>query len=168
MQVRRWAVGAGMALAAVGSRHYGGKEAGNAIGGTDLRLEDFTGRWRIERGIEDRLGGVTGQFAGVAAFRPVAVGLAYREEGRLLIGSGPEVTATRDYLWRAVGGRIHVDHADGRPFHCFDPAEPEARHWCAPDDYHVRYDFSRWPEWRAEWAVRGPRKDYTMVSVYQR
>lgn len=136
--------------------------------GKVMRLEDFTGRWRIERRIDDRLGGVTGRFEGVAEFTPAATGLAYREEGRLRLGAGPEVVAVRDYLWRQEGGRIVVLHGDGRPFHDFDPAEPGARHWCDPDDYRVRYDFARWPEWRAEWTVLGPRKDYTMRSTYYR
>lgn len=136
--------------------------------GKAMRLEDFTGRWRIARRIDDRLGAVAGRFEGVAGFRPVPKGLAYREEGRLWLGAGPGIVAVRDYLWREEAGRIAVDHADGRPFHAFAPAEPEARHWCDPDDYRVRYDFSRWPEWRAEWTVRGPRKDYRMESVYTR
>ena len=133
-----------------------------------MRLEDFAGHWRIGRQIEDRLGGLAGAFSGRAEFRPVARGLAYHEEGLLRLGAGTEVVAVRDYLWREEGGLIVVDHGDGRPFHAFDPAAPEARHWCDPDDYRVRYDFSRWPEWRAEWTVRGPRKDYTMVSLYAR
>ncbi|WP_413869689.1 DUF6314 family protein [Albidovulum sp.] len=136
--------------------------------GWAVRLEDFAGRWRVERRIDDRLGGVTGRFEGGAWFRPVPQGLAYREEGRLRLGAGPEVVAVRDYLWREEGGRIVVDHADGRPFHAFDPTAPEGSHWCDPDDYRVRYDFSRWPEWRAEWTVRGPRKDYRMESIYTR
>jgi len=136
--------------------------------GMAMRLEDFAGRWRIERLIDDRLGGVAGHFSGVAEFRPTAAGLAYREEGQLRLGTGPEVLAVRDYLWREEAGRIVVEHGDGRPFHAFDPAAPEARHWCDPDDYRVRYDFARWPEWQAEWRVRGPRKDYTMRSTYRR
>jgi hypothetical protein len=58
--------------------------------------------------------------------------------------------------------------ADGRPFHAFDPgaARPEAAHDCPPDLYRVRYDFSDWPDWQAAWEVRGPRKDYRMVSRY--
>jgi hypothetical protein len=59
-----------------------------------------------------------------------------------------------------------VEHGDGRPFHDFDPADPVARHLCGADDYAVRYDFADWPCWRAEWTVRGPRKDYRMVSAY--
>lgn len=136
--------------------------------GTGMRLEDFAGRWRIGRRIDDRLGGTTGHFAGVAEFHPVAGGLAYREEGRLALDDGTAFTAVRSYLWRAEGARIHVDHADGRPFHSFGPRELAARHWCDPDDYRVRYDFAAWPEWRVEWVVRGPRKDYTTESLYSR
>jgi len=41
-------------------------------------------------------------------------------------------------------------------------------HWCDPDQYDGQYDFSRWPEWRCIWQVRGPRKDYRMTSLYCR
>ena len=63
---------------------------------------------------------------------------------------------------------IAVFFADGRAFHRFVPAADtvEADHWCDPDTYKVRYDFSRWPVWQAEWRVTGPRKDYVMQSVY--
>lgn len=133
-----------------------------------MRLADFAGLWRLEREIDDRLTGAPGRFTGRAEFRPVDGGLAYREEGELTLGVAPGVLAVRTYLWREEGGLIRVDHGDGRPFHSFDPAAPEARHWCAPDDYRVRYDFSRWPDWQAEWEVRGPRKDYRMRSRYAR
>lgn len=143
-------------------------EAVDAIGGAELRLADFTGRWRIERRIDDRLAGAEGRFVGKARFTPEGAGLRYRETGELRLGSGPSFHAERTYLWRAEGGRIVVDFADGRPFHSFDPADPVAQHLCIADDYAVRYDFSGWPEWQAEWTVRGPRKDHTVVSVYRR
>ena len=133
-----------------------------------MRLSDFEGTWQIARRIRDRRAGATGLFEGVATFSHRADGLAYREEGALRIGDGPAMTAIRGYLWREEAGRIFVDHADGRRFHDFDPAHPEARHACAPDQYLVRYDFSRWPAWQAEWTVTGPRKDYVMLSEYVR
>lgn len=133
-----------------------------------MRLEDFAGHWRIDRQIEDRMGGQTGHFVGQAEFSPVAIGLAYHEEGWLTLGAGPRVRAVRDYVWRQEGGWIVVHHGDGRPFHSFDPAAPEAVHRCDRDDYRVRYDFALWPQWRADWTVHGPRKDYTMASLYTR
>ncbi|MGL4281653.1 MAG: DUF6314 family protein [Albidovulum sp.] len=142
-----------------------GKDQGRFVPG----LADFAGRWSVGRRIEDRLARAEGCFDGVAEFAPGAQGgLTYRETGELRLGDGPAFTAERSYLWREGGGRIIVDFADGRPFHTFDPAEPAAHHLCVADDYTVRYDFSRWPEWQAEWTVRGPRKDYTMRSLYRR
>ena len=78
--------------------------------------------------------------------------------------------ATRRYLWRAGGaGAIDVLFEDGRFFHSFDPdaPTPAAPHDCPPDTYRVRYDFTGWPEWQAEWRVTGPDKDYTMLSRFR-
>ncbi|MEZ5779892.1 MAG: DUF6314 family protein [Paracoccaceae bacterium] len=133
-----------------------------------MKLSDFEGTWRLARDIRDHRGGAAGRFEGRAVFTACAPGLAYHEEGLLRIGGGPPLTAVRDYLWREAAGRIFVDHAGGKPFHDFDPAQAEARHHCAPDLYKVRYDFADWPVWRAEWVVTGPRKDYVMVSEYVR
>lgn len=132
------------------------------------QLNDFIGKWRLDRVIEDRLASQRGRFEGHARFTLLGQALKYREEGQLRLGSGPAMAAFRDYVWRDEGGRIAVDYGDGRVFHSFDPAEPVARHICTPDDYRVRYDFSRWPDWQAEWTVSGPRKDYTMISRYAR
>ena len=131
-------------------------------------LSDFLGEWRISRLVEDRLSGQQGRFEGQAWFRPKGAFLKYREEGQLRLGGGPAMTAVRDYVWRQDGNRIAVDYGDGRSFHDFNPADPVARHLCEPDDYRVRYDFTCWPEWQAEWTVMGPRKDYTMISRYSR
>ncbi|TMV77430.1 trigger factor [Thioclava sp. BHET1] len=134
------------------------------------QLADFGGEWRIARRIEDRRAGQSGAFEGRAVSTPDAAGLVYAEEGVLRIGSGPGMRAERRYFWQAAGAEIAVFFADGRAFHQFDPAEggPAARHYCDPDIYDVVYDFSRWPDWRAIWEVRGPRKDYRMESLYQR
>lgn len=140
------------------------------LGLTGPRLGDFAGTWRVDRTIDDRLSGRAARFAGRAVFAPSDGGLAYREAGRLRLGDGPELAATREYLWREADGMIDVRFADGRRFHAFDPAGPvpEAEHACGPDRYRVRYDFTGWPGWRAEWRVTGPRKDYLMVSRYDR
>ena len=131
------------------------------------RLADFLGCWQIARRIEDRLLATTGAFEGMAEFVPVPEGLAYHEQGMLTLGGAAPLRAERRYLWRAgPDGRIIVDHGDGRPFHAFHPADPAARHLCGADDYAVRYDFGDWPRWRTHWTVRGPRKDYRMVSHY--
>lgn len=134
-----------------------------------MRLEAFAGHWDVDRTIEDVRAGATGRFTGHARFAPVPEGLRYREEGTLTLGDAAPVTATREYLWRdGGGGVIEVLFGDGRFFHRFlpDETDPGDSHDCPPDLYRVRYDFSRWPRWRAEWRVTGPRKDYAMVSRF--
>ena len=135
-----------------------------------MRLQAFAGSWEIDRDIEDVRDRRIGRFTGVATFTPDRDGLRYREEGRLVLGDAPPMTATRDYLWRDAGsGTIEVRFGDGRLFHCFvaDEPAPAAEHDCPPDRYRVRYDFGRWPRWRAEWRVTGPRKDYGLVSRFR-
>ena len=136
-----------------------------------MHLAAFAGDWAVERTIDDVRAGARGRFTGRATFRPVADGLAYREEGALVFADRPAITATRDYFWRdSGGGVIEVRFDDGRFFHRFLPEEPAPAdvHLCHPDTYRVRYDFVRWPLWRAEWRVTGPRKDYALVSAYRR
>jgi hypothetical protein len=62
-----------------------------------------------------------------------------------------------------------VYFADGTFFHRFALSpQPEAAHFCAPDQYDVTYNFTDWPHWSSTWRVKGPRKDYTMQSRYIR
>ncbi len=138
-------------------------------GGSGVRLAEFAGDWLLTRRIEDRRG-PGGQLDGRASFVVAAVGLDYHEAGLLQLGSAAAVRAERRYRWREEAGRIVVTFADGQAFHDFDPAEPqsEAEHHCPPDFYKVRYDFISWPEWSTEWQVRGPRKDYRMLSRFRR
>ena len=131
-----------------------------------IGLSDFEGGWRLARRIEDARAGLAGRLEGQAVFRPGDGGLILTETGVLRYGTGPPMQAERRYLWRAEAGGIAVFFDDGRPFHRFSPAAPEARHDCAPDLYHVRYDFSDWPRWRAVWHVTGPRKEYVITSDY--
>lgn len=134
-----------------------------------MRLSAFEGTWTMSRSIDDALTGRPGRLDGVARFSPEADGLACVETGLLTLSGRPAMTASRRYLWRDGGaGAIEVSFEDGRFFHRFDAdsAAPSALHDCPPDEYRVRYDFTRWPDWSAEWRVRGPRKDYAMVTRY--
>ncbi|KFE34410.1 DUF6314 family protein [Thioclava atlantica] len=129
-------------------------------------LSDFAGEWALTREIR-HADGSEARFEGAARFVPEGEGLLYLEEGALILPGGQRMRAERRYLWRTEGGRIAVFFEDGRPFHSFAPDAPEAAHWCDPDDYRVTYEFAHWPDWRAEWRVRGPRKDYVMISDYR-
>lgn len=132
-------------------------------------LSGFAGLWQLTRRIEDRLIGRSGELSGKARFTPDGAGLRYDEEGVLHLDGQPPVQAKRSYLWRQGADGIEVWFDDGRFFHRFDAeGVSAAQHWCDPDDYQVRYDFSAWPRWQSAWQVKGPRKDYLMVSEYQR
>ncbi|MEE4117604.1 MAG: DUF6314 family protein [Paracoccaceae bacterium] len=132
-------------------------------------LARLAGRWRVVRRIEDRLG-PGGRFDGEAVFAEVPGGLDYVERGVLVLGQGAPMQAERRSLWRAAGARVAVRFADGRGFHELDPAAacPEARHLCGDDVYDVAYDFAGRSGWGCVWRVRGPRKDYRMVTRYAR
>ncbi|PKP83919.1 MAG: trigger factor [Alphaproteobacteria bacterium HGW-Alphaproteobacteria-2] len=139
------------------------------MGGHGLSLADFTGAWRLERRIVDLRGGVEGRFEGRALFTPGADGLVYEESGQLCLGAAQPVEATRRLLWRTCPrGGIAVFFADGQAFHriAADRLMPGDTHVCAPDIYHVDYDFRAWPVWSATWRVVGPRKDYRLISRY--
>jgi len=134
------------------------------------RLADFEGVWRLERRIEDTLAGESWHLTGHARFAPVEGGYDYVEMGTLCGPGGQVMQAERRYLWRAVDGGVDVFFADGGFFHHIPEAvaQPEAEHLCGADLYRVRYDFTGWPRWQAEWRVRGPRKDYLLHSFHAR
>lgn len=129
-----------------------------------MELQDFAGNWRVERSIEDRLAGGTARFEGKARWVREEGGLSYHETGQL-VTSGQSFTAERRYFWRE-GLNVYFD--DGRFFHQVPAQGGAAAHWCDPDQYDVAYDFLGWPDWHAVWSVKGPRKDYTMVTRYMR
>ena len=134
-------------------------------------LKDFEGRWSLTRVIEDRKAGKNGSLAGEASFSPDGPGgLIYFEKGKLTYAQTPAMMATRSYLWKAVPGGIEVSFEDNRPFHTIDSDRlmPDADHQCDPDWYHVSYDFTKFPKWSSIWRVKGPAKDYRMVTEYRR
>jgi len=134
------------------------------------RIADFEGRWRIARRIEDQWMSTTGLFEGVARFTADGQGLSYREVGELRLPQEAPMAASRNFLWREDGDGIAVFYADGAPFHRIAGDAPVVQAWhaCGQDDYEVSYNFTRWPDWRAIWRVRGPRKDYVSITDYTR
>ena len=138
------------------------------------RLAEFAGRWRLQRRIESVRKGGSGLFDGRAVFTATDNGagpaLAYEEAGELRLPGQGGFEATRRYLWCAVAGGVDVCFADGSDFHHFALGQPVVTAWhdCLPDLYEVSYNFTHWPDWRVIWRVRGPRKDYTMITDYRR
>ncbi|PTV94855.1 hypothetical protein C8J27_106123 [Rhodobacter aestuarii] len=133
-------------------------------------ITDFEGSWQISRSIDDRFGGQKAAFEGTATLIPCQDGSwKWEESGYLTLGEDAPIKATRIYYWRPAPPQIEVFFEDGRPFHSFDPSGADtAAHWCDPDDYRAQYEFKDWPQWQAIWRVKGPLKDYEMISRYTR
>ena len=133
-------------------------------------LTDFLGTWRFSRLIRDARGAEIGQVAGQVAITGDASQARFDEAGEMVLPGQQPLKAARSYLWVADPAGVAVSFDDGRPFHLIrlDAPQSEAEHWCDPDSYHVAYDFTLWPLWTATWRVTGPRKDYLMVTAYER
>lgn len=131
-------------------------------------LWDFEGSWQLERAIAHQAG-QRATLSGNAVFFQKGQGLLYEESGLLFLEGQSPVRAERRYLWTQLSnGQIEVSFEDGSFFHKIDLADPHARHNCAPDVYNVQYEFGDWPNWKSQWHVQGPKKDYNMMSYYTR
>ncbi|MEM6307209.1 MAG: DUF6314 family protein [Pseudomonadota bacterium] len=128
-------------------------------------LADFIGHWQINRDIHDHRTDQISQFQGTAQI--TAQG-AYTETGQLILPTGQAIVASRAYHWQDVAGGIAISFDDGRPFHAMWQDAPHDHHWCDPDTYDVIYNFDDFPYWTAQWHVKGPRKDYVMISCYRK
>ena len=127
-------------------------------------LSDFEGDWRIMRTITNA-SGPDATFVGRANWTPKGEGLLYVETGELHMSGQPAMHAERRYFWDA---QLGVWFDDGRFFHQVPASGGDTAHWCDPDQYDVHYDFSGWPSFETRWKVRGPRKNYAMITQYSR
>jgi len=132
-----------------------------------IGLADLEGCWHLTRTIEDARAGVTGHLEGTCHWVRDGAGLRQEEEGVLRYGTAAPLRAARSYLWRETADGLAVFFADGRAFHRLGAERLEDRHWCDPDTYDVRYDFTQWPDWTQVWRVTGPRKDAWIKSRFQ-
>lgn len=128
------------------------------------RLNDFLGEWVLNRKVIQK-DGPPATLTGNAVWRPEATGLLYEENGQLEIEGHAPMLTSRRYHWHPD---LSVTFEDGRFFHVVPASGGATQHWCDPDHYAVAYDFVGWPVFQVTWQVTGPRKDYTMVSVYHR
>ncbi|WP_342075365.1 DUF6314 family protein [Yoonia sp. SS1-5] len=136
-----------------------------------LKPTDFIGEWSLDRQITDKQAAQAGQMKGRAVFTELAADrLRYDETGTLQMGQGPQMAATRSYIWVFTETGVDMQFADGGPFHSFVPQGyvSGTDHLCGEDTYTVRYDFVHWPRWRAVWVVNGPRKNYTAITEFLR
>jgi hypothetical protein len=110
-------------------------------------------------------------------------GLLYREEGELAMGSKGATTMSvwRQYLYTFDGGgdscRVHFytpqsgDDEHLKFFHALavdGGGRCDSLHHCGDDIYTGRFDMVSPDAFRTAWDVRGPSKDYSIRSTYER
>ncbi|MBK3662385.1 hypothetical protein JJE66_14145 [Bradyrhizobium diazoefficiens] len=133
----------------------------------------LTGSWSFNRVIEGQ-----GTMQGVAIVTPRdEATLAYHEQGRLRLLNGTELEAEREYVLRRTGGGFDVFFKETPPrlFHTISLSASDggalsgsAGHLCSLDDYQSTYAFLPNGRFTIRHVVSGPRKDYTMTTIYAR
>ncbi len=132
----------------------------------------LAGRWAIDRAIEPAVG----TFTGTAQFSPLRTDeLFYREDGRLRLAVGQELTAYREYVYVLAGESIEVrfavDGQAGGVMHRlgFDSGrESTDVHPCREDRYIGTYRFDGEDRFTISMRVVGPDKDYQLLTTYRR
>jgi len=138
------------------------------------------GRWSLERRISDRRGRQSGRLSGFAVFsqpetvpessRVAVDALVWTERGLMQLGDfSSDVARTYRCVFPATD-RGKVLFSDGRYFHDLDLTAGTWRvtHPCGEDLYTGVYHAVSSDRLRVRWWVSGPRKDYTLDTVYHR
>jgi hypothetical protein len=136
-------------------------------------LQSLIGSWAIERRVDD-MATLTGSVNFERSAENEAV---YHETGTLRLSTGYEAAAERKYIYRQCGDGLAVffDERPPRLFHMVKLIRDgdgyltgEAEHICADDVYLTDYKFDSDTQFRVRHRVRGPRKDYTIITLYRK
>ena len=143
----------------------------NALGKIDF-FQMLLGHWNFTRQIPGH-----GSMSGTAVFEPVSEGGAeYFEFGELALRNGERFRAERRYVYEVMGGGFTVYfHETGEIFERVVFVEQEggvwkasANHVCDKDVYESEYCFPMDGTFAVRHAVRGPKKDYLIRTIYRR
>ncbi len=134
-------------------------------------FDRLPGAWKLSREIPGK-----GRLEGKVSFTPSGQSsLEYREDGVLSISHGGKFNSSRSYVYKLNGGRIEIHYDDphrkNEIMHELDfDAEGKARHRhrCGEDFYEIVFAFESEDRIRIEYDVRGPQKNYRMVSLLQK
>lgn len=133
-------------------------------------FKTLRGTWRLSRQIPEH-----GTMTGTATFSPLLddPSLFYREEGIAhLMGTSHHFF--KEYIYRYENSCITIYFHENpkRTYHSlrFDHGVYKAEHQCNLDHYHSRYDFRdiEKGKWSIECQVKGPKKDYTIHTQFER
>jgi len=143
----------------------------NAFGNRDF-FEMLLGRWNFAREISGH-----GSMKGTAVFELVSEGRAeYFELGELALKNGERLRAERRYVYEVMDGGFKVHfHETGEIFERALFVElksggwkASANHLCDKDVYESEYFFPMDGTFAVRHAVRGPKKDYLIRTMYRR
>lgn len=139
-------------------------------------LAGLVGRWTFDRVIAAEGASMIGE----ASFTPEPDGrVLYQERGVLTLRDGRTGDAHRRYRFGREGDAVVIDFADG-----FDAGRrfvslrfaPDASGWltaralhpCGPDMYDVLYRLDPPDAYETDVVLKGPRKDYRIVTRFRR
>ena len=135
------------------------------------------GRWNIDRRFE---GSYEGSFAGEASFVPspdVSWTCIYSEQGELIDGEGKQFDAKQSYLYRLAGEKLEVlkkEESEWMVMHELDfqkdgsSATASHLHLCGQDHYAGTFKVDLSGGWEVTYTVNGPKKDYSIRTLYRR
>jgi len=156
------------------------------------------GAWLIERRIASRTSTPGGTFSGTAHFHPrtpasstYAFEYLYIEEGTFAMDTGLSFPASRRYIYRYNEASDKItswfaaedNESVGALFNTWEFWHPSmtgldggwrarGSHWCDPDTYknecEFRFDGARLDRFGITYEAKGPNKDYSHESWYER
>ena len=135
-------------------------------------FKSLEGLWKLKREIS------TGEtLDGKAAFEPISsAAFLMREEGQLVLSNKIEIPAARTWYWHLCDGEVlevTYDKARLEDYHLVNLERSgacwhgKAKHLCGSDLYSGEYSFNV-NGFAIIQTVKGPKKDYSVKSVYLR
>lgn len=133
------------------------------------------GTWGFKREISGE-----GKAEGKAFFRKSSTPLEfhYREDGFFINTKGEKFKTFREYIYRYENGTISVYFTDppDKLLHTLiffnsssiPPFMAHAKHLCECDTYDATYQFDSHCTFTLTYAVKGPKKNYTIETYFEK
>lgn len=142
---------------------------------TDWRYSFFNGTWQLIRLVSN-----AASLTAITTFESYRKNyLWYRESGVLHINDEKRVNTSQEYYYYFGETSIDIYFNNQKqlyislplmksPKHPAFPFYPAGRHYCSRDTYKSTYIIESPNLFKIDCEVSGPKKDYSMISVYER